>query len=127
GINSLLKSGEKPKNDIIVLFSDAEELGLLGANLFVSKHRWSKDVGLVLNFEARGSGGPSYMLLETNGGNKNLIESFNQANVEFPVANSLTYSVYKMLPNDTDLTVFRELANIRSEERRVGKECRLRG
>lgn len=112
GINSLLKSGEKPKNDIIVLFSDAEELGLLGANLFVSKHRWSKDVGLVLNFEARGSGGPSYMLLETNGGNKNLIESFNQANVEFPVANSLTYSVYKMLPNDTDLTVFRELANI---------------
>src|SRR5690606_15029988 len=112
GINSLIKSGKKPKNDIIVLFSDAEEIGLLGANLFVNKHRWTKDVGLVLNFEARGSGGPSYMLLETNSGNKNLIESFEKAGVEYPVANSLMYSVYKMLPNDTDLTVFREIANI---------------
>jgi len=112
GINRLVNSGEKPKNDIIVLLTDAEELGLLGARLFVNKHRWAKDVGLVLNFEARGSGGPSYMLLETNSGNKNLIESFQEAGVEFPVANSLTYSIYKMLPNDTDLTVFREIGNI---------------
>lgn len=112
GIKSVIQSGETPKNDIIILFSDAEELGLIGAQLFVNKHPWAKDVGLVLNFEARGSGGPSYMLLETNGGNKNLIESFEKAAVKFPVANSLTYSIYKMLPNDTDLTVFREAANI---------------
>lgn len=112
GINSLLNAGKKPANDIIVLFSDAEELGLLGAQLFVNKHPWAKDVGLVLNFEARGSGGPSYMLLETNNGNKNLVETFEKSSVEFPVANSLAYSVYKMLPNDTDLTVFRETANI---------------
>src|SRR5690606_19817918 len=112
GINRLVNSGEKPKNEIIVLLTDAEELGLLGARLFVNKHRWAKDVGLVLNFEARGSGGPSYMLLETNSGNKNLIESFQEAGVQFPVANSLTYSIYKMLPNDTDLTVFREIGNI---------------
>lgn len=112
GINNLIKSGKTPKNDIIVLFSDAEEIGLLGARLFVSKHRWARDVGLVLNFEARGSGGPSYMLLETNSGNQKLIESFEQAGVEYPVANSLTYSIYKMLPNDTDLTVFREIGNI---------------
>jgi hypothetical protein len=26
-----------------------------------------KEVGLVLNFEARGTSGPSYMLMETNG------------------------------------------------------------
>jgi acetylornithine deacetylase/succinyl-diaminopimelate desuccinylase-like protein len=59
----------KPKNDIIILFSDAEEIGLNGAALFVTQHNWAKDVGLVLNFEARGSSGPSYMLLETNRGN----------------------------------------------------------
>lgn len=112
GIKSLIQSNKTPKNDIIILFTDAEELGLIGAQLFVDQHRWAKDVGLVLNFEARGSGGPSYMLLETNGGNKNLIESFEKAAVEYPVANSLTYSIYKMLPNDTDLTVFREVANI---------------
>jgi Zn-dependent M28 family amino/carboxypeptidase len=40
---------------IIILFSDAEELGLNGAALFVTQHKWAKDIGLVLNFEARGS------------------------------------------------------------------------
>ncbi|HSQ46652.1 MAG TPA: M28 family peptidase, partial [Lutibacter sp.] len=79
---------------------------------FVNHHPWAKEVGLVLNFEARGSGGPSYMLLETNGGNKKLIEAFQQADTDYPVATSLMYSIYKMLPNDTDLTVFREDANI---------------
>ena len=78
GIRVFLASGVKPKNDIIILISDAEELGLLGANAFVNHHPWAKEVGLVLNFEARGSGGPSYMLLETNGGNKQLIKSFQE-------------------------------------------------
>lgn len=112
GVRAFLESGAEPRNDIIILFSDAEELGLNGADLFVREHPWAKEVGLVLNFEARGSGGPSYMLIETNRGNAKLIEGFSEAGVEFPVANSLVYSVYKMLPNDTDLTVFREGADI---------------
>lgn len=108
GVRAFLEQKNAPNNDIIILFSDAEELGLNGADLFVNKHPWAKEVGLVLNFEARGSGGPSYMLLETNRGNGTLIEEFTKANTAYPVANSLVYSVYKMLPNDTDLTVFRE-------------------
>lgn len=112
GIRAFLAVNQQPKNDIIICITDAEELGLLGANAFVNHHKWAKDVGLVLNFEARGSGGPSYILLETNGGNKNLIASFSKANTPYPVGNSLMYSIYKMLPNDTDLTVFREDANI---------------
>jgi hypothetical protein len=112
GVRAFLSENKTPKNDIIILISDAEEIGLNGAELFVNKHAWAKDVGLVLNFEARGSGGPSYMLLETNGGNANLIKGFVKANPKYPVGNSLVYSVYKMLPNDTDLTVFREDADI---------------
>lgn len=112
GIRAFLCDNKKPKNDIIILITDAEELGLNGASLFVNKHPWAKDVGLVLNFEARGSGGPSYMLVETNGGNQKLIDGFVEANPKYPVANSLAYSIYKMLPNDTDLTRFREDANI---------------
>ncbi|APQ17620.1 M28 family peptidase [Maribacter hydrothermalis] len=108
GIRAFLKTNKNPKNDIIIFISDAEELGLNGADLFVDQHEWLRDVGLVLNFEARGSGGPSYMLMETNRGNSRLISEFIKANPEFPVANSLAYSIYKMLPNDTDLTVFRE-------------------
>ncbi|WP_282112566.1 M28 family peptidase [Maribacter stanieri] len=111
-VRAFLKTNTTPKNDIIILISDAEELGLNGADLFVDKHEWLKDVGLVLNFEARGSGGPSYMLMETNKGNSKLISEFIAANPEFPVANSLAYSIYKMLPNDTDLTVFREEGDV---------------
>jgi len=112
GIRAFLEKNSLPKNDIIICITDAEELGLLGANAFVNYHNWAKDVGLVLNFEARGSGGPSYMLAETNGGNKNLIEAFQKSNTSHPVANSLMYSIYKIMPNDTDLTVFREDGNI---------------
>ena len=112
GVRAFLANNKQPKNDIIILISDAEELGLLGANAFVNHHPWAKEVQLALNFEARGSGGPSYMLVETNGGNKNLVKAFNKANPKYPVASSLMYSVYKMLPNDMDLTVLREDANI---------------
>jgi len=112
GIRAYLASNPKPKNDVIILISDAEEIGLNGADAFVNHHPWAKNVGLVLNFEARGSGGPSYMLLETNGGNAKLIKEFVKAHPKYTVANSLMYSIYKMLPNDTDLTVFRQDANI---------------
>lgn len=112
GARAFLSEGKVPKNDIIILISDSEELGLNGADLFVNKHPWAKDVGLVLNFEARGSGGPSYMLIETNDGNASLMKAFVEANPKYPVANSLAYSIYKMLPNDTDLTVFRKDGNI---------------
>ena len=112
GIRAFLAKNETPKNDIIILISDAEELGLLGAQAFVDAHSWKEDIGLVLNFEARGSGGPSYMLMETDGKNSKLLSEFLAAKPNFPVANSLMYSIYKKLPNDTDLTVFRQDANI---------------
>lgn len=112
GLRAFLNTDKTPKNDIIVLITDAEELGLHGADIFANKHPWAKNVGLVLNFEARGSGGPSIMLVETNKGNANLIKGFTKANPDYPLGNSLFYSIYKMLPNDTDLTRFREDANI---------------
>ncbi|MBG6186887.1 hypothetical protein IWX80_001222 [Flavobacterium sp. CAN_S2] len=111
-VRAFLYNKTPHKNDIIILFSDAEELGLNGAALFVTQHQWAKEVGLVLNFEARGSSGPSYMLMETNKGNAGLVKEFASAKATFPVSNSLMYSIYKMLPNDTDLTVFREQGNI---------------
>ena len=112
GVRAFLENKTSHKNDIIILFSDSEELGLNGAALFVTKSNWAKEVGLVLNFEARGSAGPSYMLMEVNKGNANMVKEFTDANPSYPVSNSLMYSIYKMLPNDTDLTVFREQGKI---------------
>ena len=111
-VRAFLENKTPHKNDIIILFSDAEELGLNGAALFVTQSNWAKEVGLVLNFEARGSAGPSYMLMEVNKGNANMVKEFTAANPRYPVSNSLMYSIYKMLPNDTDLTVFREQGKI---------------
>ncbi|MGC4041043.1 MAG: M20/M25/M40 family metallo-hydrolase [Flavobacterium sp.] len=111
-IRAFLHNKTPHKNDIIILFTDAEELGLNGAALFVTQHQWSKEAGLVLNFEARGSSGPSYMLMETNDGNSKMVDAFKAGNATYPVSNSLMYSIYKMLPNDTDLTVFREQGKI---------------
>lgn len=108
GIRAFIEKGTPHKNDIIILLTDAEELGLNGAGLFTKEHPWTKDIGLILNFEARGSGGPSFTLVETNDGNARLMDEFINANPSYPVANSLAYSIYKKLPNDTDLTVFRK-------------------
>ena len=112
GLRTYLHTNPKPKNDIVILFSDAEELGLNGAALFVTQHNWAKEVGLAINFEARGTSGPSYMLMESTNGNAELVRHFAAAKPKFPVSNSLMYSIYKMLPNDTDLTVFREEGKI---------------
>jgi len=112
GVRAFLYSKTQHKNDIIILFSDAEEFGLNGAALFVTQHKWAKAVGLALNFEGRGTAGPSFMLMEVNNGNAALIQEFANANVDYPTSNSLMYSIYKLLPNDTDLTIFRENGQI---------------
>ncbi|GAE09354.1 peptidase, M20/M25/M40 family [Paenibacillus sp. JCM 10914] len=97
-----IKAGPQPLNDIWILFTDGEERGLLGAEVFFRdvKHQ---EVGLVANFEARGSKGSSFMF-QTSKDNSRLIKEFATA-VSSPVSNSLLGDLYQLLPNDTDLTV----------------------
>jgi len=92
-------------NDLIYLFSDGEELGLLGARAFVEQHPWIVDVGLVLNFEGSGTTGHSLMF-ETGPNNRRLITEFAKA-APFPSATSLSYEIYRRMPNDTDFSVFK--------------------
>lgn len=100
-----LKSGPAPQNDVILLFTDGEERGLLGARAFVTESAWKDGIGCVLNFEARGVSGPVFMF-ETAPGNARVISEFAKG-ASHPVANSFMYEVYKRMPNDTDFTVFR--------------------
>jgi hypothetical protein len=101
-----LKASARLKNDVIFLATDGEEIGMLGAIAFVQQHPWAKDVGVVLNFEARGDHGPSIMF-QTSDGNGWLIDSLAES-VDRPVANSLSADIYKLLPNNTDFTIFKE-------------------
>ena len=102
-----LKTAPPPRNDVILLLTDAEELGLLGAKAFVEQHPWAKDVRMVMNFEARGTQGPSWMF-ETSAGNGAVVAEWASL-VPKPAGSSLTYEVYKRLPNDTDFTEFKRL------------------
>ncbi len=54
-------------NDLVAVFSDAEEPGLLGAEAFVDLHPWAQSAGAVVNVDARGVSGPTYMFQTTPG------------------------------------------------------------
>ena len=100
-----LERGQPLRNDVIFLFTDGEELGLLGAQAFVNEHPWAHEPGVLLNIEARGACGPSFMF-ETSAGNGWLICQLARA-APYPAAASFADEVYKQLPNDTDLTIFK--------------------
>ena len=104
-IARILKAEGPLANPIIFLITDGEEVGLMGAKAFVEEHPWAADVGAVINLEARGTKGQSLMF-ETSDENFWLIDEY-ASSVPRPSANSLSYEVYKQLPNDTDLTIFK--------------------
>ena len=101
-----LKTGAPLRNDLIVLFTDGEELGMVGAQAFIENYLDLGDLKAVLNFEMRGDAGPSIMF-QTSARNAWLIDQF-AAVAESPRASSMAVSVYRRMPNDTDLTVFLE-------------------
>ncbi|WP_135232268.1 M20/M25/M40 family metallo-hydrolase [Nocardia sp. CS682] len=57
-VRALRASGAALRNDVVVLLTDAEETGLLGAEAFVTAGKDGRDTGVVINHEARGAGGP---------------------------------------------------------------------
>lgn len=100
-----LRASDRLKNDVVFLFTDGEEIGLMGARAFINEHPWAKDVGVVLNFEARGSEGPALMF-ETSDENGWLIRELARAGAPART-NSLLYEAYRRLPNETDMTMFK--------------------
>jgi len=98
-----LKAQGPLRNDLIVLFTDGEEPGGLGSDLFANSHPWAGEIGVALNFDAAGDAGPSLML-ETSKGNRWLIEEFATA-APYPFASSFFYSVGRRMKggSPTDL------------------------
>lgn len=97
-----LKARRTPlAHDVMLLITDGEETGLLGAAAFVREHPWAKDVALVLNFDARGTAGRAVMF-ETGEGNLDAVRVLSL--VPGVTAGSVFTTVYRTLPNDTDLS-----------------------
>lgn len=99
-----LLAAEPPAKPVIFLLTDGEERGLLGAKSFVDTDEMADEVGRVINLEARGVRGPALMF-ETatpNGADARIYA----AGAGRPVANSMMTDIYKLLPNDTDVSEF---------------------
>lgn len=87
-----------------LLLTDGEEVDLLGARAFVAQDPAWADVAVVVNLEARGVGGRSWMFEVTDDW---LVETYAQV-VPHPATTSVATAVYRAMPVDTDLSVFRQ-------------------
>lgn len=97
--------GNSTRNAVEFLITDGEEAGLLGAEAFAADPELMKNVAVVVNVENRGTYGASNMF-ETSRGNRWLIRHLASA-LPRPQATSLYQTVYDLLPNDTDASVFK--------------------
>ena len=101
-IARILKEEGPFENPIMALITDGEEDGLLGAHAYFSDPQKAAAAGIVINLEARGSAGPSF-LFETSDDAAWLIDLYAK-NADRPLTNSLMLTAYKTLPNDTDMS-----------------------
>lgn len=103
---ALLLGDERPRNDVLLVFTDAEEAGLLGAKAFLEHSPPDPERTVVLNVEARGSTGP--VLLFESGRDSGWLLPHVAAHVRRPLASSLFQEAYRHLPNHTDFTLLKE-------------------
>ncbi|MCX4820786.1 M20/M25/M40 family metallo-hydrolase [Streptomyces sp. NBC_01142] len=100
-----LKSGPAPRNTVELLITDGEEPGSLGAKGFTdSALAGDPKNTVILNLEARGTKG-RLVMFETGEGNAAFLSSLSDRT---PFATSTSDEIYRLLPNDTDFTVFQK-------------------
>src|SRR5258707_3033238 len=105
-VRALKARGLKTRYPILAVVTDGEEAGLLGAEAFNDDPALRARVGVVVNVEARGNQGPS-LLFQTSPGDGRLIDLYARSVPQYATS-SLFAVIYRLLPNDTDLTVFLE-------------------
>lgn len=100
----VLRAQGTPEHDVVAIFTDGEEPGLLGSALAVHAYQGISDASVVVNYDYRGNQGPT-MLFETSAGEGTLVRAVAEASPR-TVASSAFAEAYHYLPNYTDGTVF---------------------
>jgi prepilin-type processing-associated H-X9-DG protein len=100
----VLRASPPLASPIVLLFTDGEEIALLGAQAFVSGHPWGQDIGVVVNLEASGTSGQS-ILFETTHQSRWLVQTLAGA-VPRLVGNAFADSLYTLFPFNTDVNVY---------------------
>ena len=106
-VSQALKYRQDWKQGIKVLFTDAEEVGMMGMTAIWDNDKEVFDnVGFMINIEARGPWGPA-LLFETCPGNEKVMDLYAKA-AEYPFTYSHTTVVYGFMPNFTDFTIVKD-------------------
>jgi hypothetical protein len=98
-----IKAQGTPARDVMLVLTDGEEAGLLGAQAFFDQDPAAKRIGFLINMESRGNGGRVQMF-QTSSRNGAVIDLFRES-AKRPVSSSLAVFLYENMPNDTDFTV----------------------
>lgn len=102
----VLAARTAPRYSLMIVFTDGEEDGLMGARALVQDAEVRARLRTYLNLEAIGTREP-VPLFETGPGSGPALEAW--AGAPRPRGGSYMLSIYKALPNDTDATVLRDL------------------
>lgn len=106
-VSQVLKNRQDWKQGVKVLFTDAEEVGMMGMTaLWENNREFFDNVGFMINIEARGPWGPA-LLFETCPGNEKVMDLYASA-AKSPYTYSLTTVVYSFMPNFTDFTIVKD-------------------
>ena len=106
-VSQLLKNRSEWKQGVKVLFTDAEEVGMMGMTAIWENNREVfENVGLMVNVEARGTWGP-VLLFEACPGNEKVLDLYASTS-KYPYTYSLTTVVYNFMPNFTDFTIVKD-------------------
>jgi hypothetical protein len=90
---------------LMVLVTDGEEAGLMGAAALMDDREVRQRLKTYVNLESAGSSGPA-VLFETGPGNGWLITPWRR-HAPYPRGDSFGLEIYKRLPNDTDFSILK--------------------
>ena len=96
---------ERRQWSVMVILTDGEEAGLMGAAALVTDRDVMSRLSAYLQVESIGSDGPA-LLFETGPGNRWLVDPWAR-HAPHPRGGSFAVEIYKHLPNDTDFSILR--------------------
>lgn len=94
------------RHSLMVLITDAEESGLLGAEAAMADPTIRDRIATYINIESTGASGPA-LLFEAGPGNRWLTSAWARL-APFPRGGSFAIEIYKRTGNDTDFTMLKQ-------------------
>jgi Peptidase family M28 len=101
-----LTSGPRPRNDVMLLLTDAEEPGMVGAAAYVNGHPDGRLPAVVLNWEGPGNAGSS-IVFQASPGAAGVVSAF-AADAPYRIGSSLFPTITELMGSHTDLNVLGE-------------------